>query len=120
MIHAVDISRHAPPADHGLLFSHVDVAHLRGLLDRVLPDQGAITVQRDVEGKDHAWQRTSCEETVVILDGALRVYWDQGEKICGAGSVISVPAGAMRGSTALKGGATYLIASHTVNLPAHA
>ncbi|MGS4946911.1 cupin domain-containing protein [Meridianimarinicoccus sp. RP-17] len=119
MIHAVQLPRHDIDGDFRIFTTQVDVTDLRALLDRVLPDQGAIELQRDVEGKEHTWHRNPTDETIVILDGALRFYWDQGEKICGSGTVISLPAGMMRGSVALKGGATYLVAFHPVDLPQH-
>jgi quercetin dioxygenase-like cupin family protein len=56
---------------------------------------------------------------LVILDGTVRFYWDQGEQICGKGTVISLPAGMQHGSVALDGGATYLIAFHQASLPRH-
>lgn len=119
MIHAVDISRYDIDNDVRIFTTKVDVTDLAALLEKVLPDQGGIEIQRDVEGKEHTWHRNPSDETIVILEGALRFYWDQGEKICGRGTVISLPAGMMRGSVALKGGATYLIAVHPVDLPQH-
>lgn len=119
MIHALDISRDETDGDFRIFSTHVDTTNLRPLLNRLLPDQGAITLQRDVEGKEHMWHRHTTDETLVVLEGAVRFYWDQGQKICGPGTVISLPAGMMRGSVALKGGATYLIAMHTVDLPQH-
>ncbi|QIE43570.1 cupin domain-containing protein (plasmid) [Rhodobacteraceae bacterium SC52] len=105
--------------DFRIFSTHVDTSDLRPLLMRLLPDQGSIEVQRDVEGKEHAWHRHATDETLVVLEGSVRFYWDQGEKICGPGTVISLPAGMLHGSVALEGGAVYLIAFHSVNLPQH-
>ena len=55
----------------------------------------------------------------MIIDGRVRFYWDQGEKICDPGTVISLPAGMMHGSVALEGGATYLIAFQVARLTHH-
>ncbi|HSF91778.1 MAG TPA: cupin domain-containing protein [Paracoccaceae bacterium] len=90
----------------------VDLTNLPDLITKLLPDQGAIEVQRDVPGKEHVWHRHKTDETLVILDGAVRFYWDQGEQICNPGDVISLPAGVLHGSVALDDGATYLIAFH--------
>ena len=119
MIHALEVPRYENQGDFNIFSAHVDTSDLQSLLDRLLPDQGAIELQRDVEGKEHTWHRKTTEETLVILKGALRFYWDQGETICGPGTVISLPAGMLRGTVALKGGATYLIAFHQVDLPQH-
>lgn len=119
MIHALDLTRDEIDRDFRIFATKVDTSDLRPLLTKLLPDQGAIEVQRDVEGKEHAWHRHTTDETLVILEGRVRFYWDQGEKICGPGTVISLPAGMMHGSVALEGGATYLIAFHSVNLPQH-
>ncbi len=111
----------APAADRDFrIFStEVDTSNLRPLLERLLPDQGAIEVQRDVEGKEHGWHTHQTDETLVILEGRVRFYWDQGEQVCTPGTVISLPAGMIHGSVALEGGATYLIAFHSVDLPQH-
>ncbi|MXQ06387.1 cupin domain-containing protein [Alphaproteobacteria bacterium GH1-50] len=96
-----------------------DVTDLRPLIERLLPDQGCIEVQRDVPHKEHAWHHHDTDETLVILDGAVRFYWDGGERICTPGSVISLPAGVRHGSVALEDGATYFIAFHNANLTHH-
>lgn len=105
--------------DFRIFSTRVETSNLRPLLNRLLPDQGAIEVQRDVPGKEHAWHRHTTDETLVILEGSVRFYWDAGEKICGPGTVISLPAGMLHGSVALDEGAVYLIAFHQVNLPHH-
>jgi len=103
--------------DFRIFSTQIETADWNPLIARMLPDQGSIEVQRDVEGKEHAWHRHDTDETLVILDGKVRFYWDQGEKVCGAGTVISLPAGTLHGSVALEGGATYLIAFHQVDFP---
>ncbi len=109
----------ASDGDFRIFSTHVDISNLRPLISRLLPDQGCIEVQRDVGGKEHAWHTHEVDETLVILKGQLRFYWDRGEMLCGPGTVISLPAGMMHGSMAMDGGATYLIAFHQVNLPQH-
>lgn len=98
--------------DFRIFTMQTDTENLRPLIEKLLPDQGAIEVQRDVPGKEHAWHSHDTDETLVILDGSVRFYWDQGEKICSKGTVISLPAGMKHGSVALENGATYLIAFH--------
>lgn len=105
--------------DFRIFSTRVDTSNLRPLIEQLLPDQGAIEVQRDVPGKEHAWHNHETDETLVIIDGAVRFYWDQGEKICSKGTVISLPAGMMHGSVALEDGATYLIAFHNAKLTHH-
>ncbi|MEM1065286.1 MAG: cupin domain-containing protein [Pseudomonadota bacterium] len=105
--------------DFRLFSMDIDATNLGDLIIKMLPDQGAIEVQRDVPGKEHAWHRHQTDETLVIIDGSVRFYWDQGEKICGKGTVISLPAGMLHGSVALDDGATYLIAFHQANLTHH-
>lgn len=104
-------------SDFRIFSTQIDTSEWKSLITRMLPDQGCVEVQRDVAGKEHAWHRHATDETLVILDGEVRFYWDQGEKICGPGTVITLPAGTLHGSVALAGGATYLIAFHQVELP---
>lgn len=92
---------------------------LETVLEQLLPGQGAIEVQRDKPGKEHAWHHHDTDETLVILKGAVRFYWDGGETICGPGSVIALPSGMRHGSVALADGATYLIAFHSARLDHH-
>lgn len=109
----------ASDRDFRIFTTNVDTSNLRPLIDKLLPDQGCIEVQRDVEGKEHGWHSHDTDETLVIIDGRVRFYWDQGQKICTPGTVISLPAGMLHGSVALEGGATYLIAFHSANLTHH-
>lgn len=106
--------------DFRIYSMQTDTSDLKQLINRLLPDQGHIEVQRDVAGKEHAIHSHDCDETLVILEGQLRFYWDSGEKIAGPGTVISLPAGMIHGSVALEEGATYLIAFSGVDLSLHA
>jgi mannose-6-phosphate isomerase-like protein (cupin superfamily) len=105
--------------DFRIFSMQIDTSNMRPLIDQLLPDQGCIEVQRDVPGKEHAWHTHETDETLVIIDGSVRFYWDQGEKICGPGTVISLPAGTPHGSVALEDGATYLIAFHAAKFTHH-
>lgn len=105
--------------DFRIFSMETDTSELAPLIEKLLPDQGAIEVQRDVPGKEHAWHTHETDETLVIIDGSVRFYWDQGEKVCGKGTVISLPAGTPHGSVALEDGATYLIAFHAARLTHH-
>lgn len=105
--------------DFRIFSMETDTSNLAPLVEKLLPDQGAIEVQRDVPGKEHAWHTHETDETLVIIDGSVRFYWDQGEKVCGKGTVISLPAGTPHGSVALDDGATYLIAFHAAKLTHH-
>lgn len=105
--------------DFRIFTARVDTADWQGLIRKMLPDQGAIEVQHDVAGKEHAWHCHETDETLVILEGGVRFYWDQGEQICGPGTVIALPAGMQHGSIALEKGATYLIAFHDAQLVFH-
>lgn len=109
----------AADRDFRIFASRVDTSDLKPLIHKLLPDQGAIEVQRDVPGKEHAWHSHPNDETLVILEGSVRFYWDKGEKICGPGSVIALPAGMMHGSVALDQGAVYLIAFHDAKMVYH-
>jgi quercetin dioxygenase-like cupin family protein len=109
----------AADRDFRIFATQADISDLPRLIDRFLPDQGCVEIQRDVEGKEHAWHRHETDETLLILNGSLRFYWDQGEQIGYPGAVICLPAGMLHGSVALEGGATYMIAFHQVNLPQH-
>lgn len=106
--------------DFRIYSTQVGKSNLKQIIDRLLPDQGHIEVQRDVAGKEHAIHSHDCDETLVILEGQLRFYWDSGEKIAGPGTAISLPAGMVHGSVALEEGATYLIAFSGVDLSLHA
>ena len=117
--HVSFASGDATDRDFRIFSTQVDTRDLGPLIEKLLPDQGAIEVQRDVPGKEHAWHSHETDETLVIIDGSVRFYWDQGEKICGPGTVISLPSGMMHGSVALDEGATYFIAFHSAKLTHH-
>jgi len=97
----------------------IDTTDLSSLIGALLPDQGAIEVQRDVPGREHSWHTHDTDETLVIIDGSVRFYWDNGEKVCQKGTVISLPCGVPHGSVALEDGATYFIAFHAARLTHH-
>ncbi len=94
----------------------VDPADIAAIIMRSLPDQGSVEVQRDVPGKEHVWHTHATDETIMVLDGALRFYSGEGERLCLPGDVISLPAGTPHGSEALDKGAIYVIAFNNVAL----
>jgi len=89
-------------------------ADLSAIVLKSLPEQGCVEVQRDMPGKEHAWHQHGTDETIIVLRGSLRFYWDEGASECGPGDVIILPAGARHGSVALADGATYVIAFRDV------
>lgn len=109
------------PAPTDVQIFHVESRpeDLHQLVEKLLPDQGCIEVQRDVPGKEHAWHTHETDETLVIIEGAVRFYWECGERICTPGTVISLPCGVRHGSVALEHGATYLIAFLNAKLTPH-
>lgn len=105
--------------DFRIFSARVETDDWQALIHQLLPDQGAIEVQRDVPGKEHAWHAHDTDETLVILEGGVRFYWEGGETTCGPGTVIALPAGMRHGSVALARGAVYLIAFHDAKLVYH-
>lgn len=93
-----------------------EISNIDSLITKSLPVQGCVEVQRDVPGKEHIWHKHDTDETIVVLEGGLRFYWEQGERMCQPGDVVSLPAGTPHGSVALDDGAVYLIAFHSVNI----
>ena len=89
-----------------------------GLVRKLLPEQGSIEVQHDQGGKEHAWHTHPTDETLVVLDGSVRFYSEQGARVCERGDVINLPVGVRHGSVALDGGAVYLIAMERKHLAA--
>ena len=81
-----------------------------GLIAKMLPRQGCVEVQHDQPGKEHAWHTHPTDETLVILEGSVRFYFEGGERICRSGDVIHLPAFKRHGSIALDDGCVYLIA----------
>jgi quercetin dioxygenase-like cupin family protein len=72
------------------------------LFDVCMPQQGSIELQHDRQGKEHAWHTHPTDETIVVLSGKVRFYWEGGERICSAGDVIQLPQGTRHGSLALE------------------
>lgn len=86
---------------------------LPDLLAELLPVQGSLEVQRDQPGKTHSWHAHSLDEELFVLGGDVTLFWHDGsvrrERLCGAGTRISLPAGTVHGSTAGADGAVYVI-----------
>lgn len=93
-----------------------DVNDPANLIFGILPEQGSIEVQRDAPGKLHDWHKHDTDETLIIVGGAVRFFWENGERTCRPGDVINLPAGDRHGSEALDDGATYLIALRRLTL----
>ena len=77
----------------------------------LLPEQGCVELQRDAAGKVHHFHTHAVDEILLIISGRLNFMWDGGERICGAGDTILLPAGTLHQSEALDGGAIYAIAT---------
>jgi quercetin dioxygenase-like cupin family protein len=77
----------------------------------LLPEQGCVELQRDAAGKVHHFHTHPVDEILVIISGRLNFMWEGGERICGAGDTILLPAGTLHQSEALDGGAVYAIAT---------
>jgi len=75
------------------------------------PEQGCVELQRDAAGKVHHFHTHPVDEILVIISGRLNFMWEGGERICGAGDTILLPAGTLHQSEALDGGAVYAIAN---------
>ena len=88
----------------------VDINQFKELIFSSLPKQGAIEVQNDAPGKEHAWHQHQNDETIVVLKGSLKFYSEEGETICHPGTLISLPSGTRHGSIAQEQGAVYIIA----------
>lgn len=67
----------------------------------LLPPQGCIELQRDAAGKVHAFHTHPVDEILVVISGRLNFCWDGGERVCGAGDTIFLPAGTLHQSEAL-------------------
>lgn len=76
----------------------------------LLPSQGCIELQRDAAGKVHAFHTHPVDEILIVISGRLNFCWDGGERVCGAGDTIFLPAGTMHQSEALDE-AVYAIAT---------
>jgi quercetin dioxygenase-like cupin family protein len=77
----------------------------------LLPMQGSVELQRDAAGKVHHYHTHPVDEILLIISGRLVFKWEDGERICGAGDTILLPAGTLHQSEALEGGAIYAIAT---------
>jgi quercetin dioxygenase-like cupin family protein len=77
----------------------------------LLPAQGSVELQRDAAGKVHPYHTHPVDEILLIISGRLVFKWEDGERICGAGDTILLPAGTLHQSEALEGGAIYAIAT---------
>jgi len=77
----------------------------------LLPEQGCVELQRDAAGKVHHFHTHAVDEILVIISGRLNFMWEGGERVCGAGDTILLPAGTLHRSEALDGGAIYAIAT---------
>lgn len=95
-----------------ILHGHFDTSDWTKILPELLPHQGAIELQNDQPGKEFPWHSHDTDETLVILEGSVRFYWEGGEKICHPGDVICLPQGMRHGSEALENGTRYVIAMH--------
>jgi quercetin dioxygenase-like cupin family protein len=67
----------------------------------LLPEQGSVELQRDAAGKVHHFHTHPVDEILMIISGRLSFMWDGGERICGAGDTILLPAGTRHQSEAL-------------------
>jgi quercetin dioxygenase-like cupin family protein len=59
----------------------------------------------------HHYHTHPVDEILLIISGRLVFKWEDGERICGAGDTILLPAGTLHQSEALEGGAIYAIAT---------
>lgn len=112
-----DARSNARNQDFSVFTSRINTSDLGPLIESSLPDQGHIEVRRDVPGKHHRLSSSETDETLIVLAGHLRCYWDSGENIARTGSVIAFPAGFAYGTVALDEGATYLIVFDHVKMP---
>jgi hypothetical protein len=69
----------ATELDFSVFTSRIDTSDLRPLIESSLPDQGHIEVRRDVPGKGHPLHSGDTDETLIVLAGHLRCYWEGGE-----------------------------------------
>ena len=76
----------------------------------LLPEQGSIELQHDAAGKVHRFHTHPVDEILMIISGRLNFMWEGGERICGAGDTILLPAGTLHQSEALDD-AIYAIAT---------
>jgi quercetin dioxygenase-like cupin family protein len=67
----------------------------------LLPAQGSLELQRDAAGKVHHFHTHPVDEILMIVSGRLNFTWEGGERVCGAGDTILLPAGTLHQSEAL-------------------
>ena len=77
----------------------------------LLPEQGCVELQRDTAGKVHHFHTHPVDEILLIISGRLIFKWENGERVCGPGDTILLPAGTLHQSEALDDGAVYSIAT---------
>jgi hypothetical protein len=94
----------------------VEPGRIPDLMKLCLPEQGCIELQHDAPGKEHAWHEHDTDETIIVLEGRLRFYWQGGEQTCQSGDAVRLPRGVRHGSVALDDGATYIITFEHVDL----
>jgi quercetin dioxygenase-like cupin family protein len=83
----------------------------------LLPTQGSVELQRDAAGKVHHFHTHPVNEILVIISGTLNFVWEGGERICGAGDTIILPAGKLHQSETLDDGAVHAIATRPLAVP---
>ena len=88
------------------------LADLEAVITGLLPKQGAIEVQYDAPSKRHDWHQHDCDETLVILRGALTFELEGRTLSCQRGDVIYLPKHTKHASQAQNEGAIYLIAQN--------
>lgn len=86
-------------------------------LTRFAPAQGGIEYQTDQPHKVHAWHSHSVSETLIVLEGNMRLEWAEatpdnvvGQHDVGPGVVIFLPAHTIHQSTNRDAVCRYLIA----------
>lgn len=89
-------------------------------VERILPEQGCIEVQRDGPGKVHDWHRHPNEETLIILKGEMIFSLESGDYTCGPGDILRLSANDRHKSTAGPEGSVYLIAFRDLDVRSRA
>lgn len=107
---------HSSPNTVQIKNSAVNPDDLNAILDLSLPKQGCVEFQRDQAGKEHSWHQHDTDETLIIIEGEILFYWDEGDAVCKPGDVIQLPKGVRHGSKAAFGDVKYLITFETVEL----
>ena len=82
----------------------------------LLPEQGSIELQHDSAGKVHRFHTHPVDEILMIISGRLNFMWEGGERICGVGDTILLPAGTLHQSEALDD-SIYAIATRPPAVP---